>query len=109
MLAKFEYMMWVMHGMFGIVTMLFFHNHNIQATYPTAFSVQNLSIILQAAHVMPDCGRRQAFFSSLQKGDDRATNEVACRLFYRLSGLPQHRYDYCNNATSIPFDILTIV
>lgn len=66
MLAKFEYMMWVMHGMFGIVKMLF-HNHNIQATYPTAYSVQNLSIIFQAAHIMPDCGRRQAFFSSLQK------------------------------------------
>jgi len=50
MLAKFEYMMWVMHGMFGIVKMLF-HNHNIQATSPTVYSVQNLSIILQAVHI----------------------------------------------------------
>ena len=67
MLAKFEYMMWVMHGMVGIVKTLF-DNNNIQATYPKAYSVQNLSIIPQAAHIMPDCGRRQAFFSSLQNG-----------------------------------------
>lgn len=93
MLAKFEYVMSVMsvmQEMFGIVNMLF-HDHNIQATYPTAYSVQNLTIILQAAHIMPDCGRRQAFFSSLISKKTMIGPQMKLPVdSFRLSGLPRH-------------------